>query len=179
VFRRKVLVADSLTFETCPVFEVARNFFFNVPVIVQYEQSPLLEVVPAGSGFTPQFTIYHPDGTYLAQVKGAELHPTDDGKKADLSLDPGAVTVCRMGGKTLFELRLEAPSTLTAYAELHAPGGALVKFTPAEIGGVAVNAKGEQVNIRRVWLQKCLLRNLPVGLWVSKEGTVGIGDYPP
>lgn len=44
--------------------------FRNVPVILQFEDVPLLEVVEFESaGYSVQFAVYHSDGTKLAKVK--------------------------------------------------------------------------------------------------------------
>ena len=57
-----------------------------------------------------QFSIYHPDGTYLTKVKGTQLYNTADGDKARLKLHPLAgVTTCTLDGRTLYEVRKNSP----------------------------------------------------------------------
>jgi hypothetical protein len=77
---------DNLIFHELPTVEFATNYFHKVPVILQYDDQPLIEVVQhQQAGFTTQFSIYDKDGIYLAKVVGSNLHATKDGKKAGLS----------------------------------------------------------------------------------------------
>lgn len=62
---------DKLIFTSSPVMTIATNIFINVPIILQYEEVPLVQIVKAHpAGFTTQIPIYHSDGTYLAKVVG-------------------------------------------------------------------------------------------------------------
>ena len=78
-----------LVFQSSPSITVATNTFINVPVILKYEDTPLMEVIKEqGIGFTTQIPIYHSDGTYLAKVKGNRIFPTEAGKKANVWIFP-------------------------------------------------------------------------------------------
>jgi hypothetical protein len=78
---------DKLTFTRSPAVTIATNTFVNVPTILQYEDTPLIQVVKVQpAGFTMQIPIYHPDGTYLAKVVGSRPFMTRDGEKVGLSL---------------------------------------------------------------------------------------------
>src|SRR5580765_3737147 len=89
---------DTLIYQASPEVVFATNRFIGVPIILQYEDTPLLEVIQnTDAGYTSQFSIYHSDGTYLAKVVGSQIHPTDAGKKAGLTLRyPNRMTVCEM-----------------------------------------------------------------------------------
>lgn len=65
---------DTLIYQAHPTVELATNRFINVPIILQYEDTPLIQVVKAVSaGFTTEIPIYHSDGTYLAKVVGSRI----------------------------------------------------------------------------------------------------------
>jgi len=73
-----------LYFQSSPSITVATNTFINVPVVLKYEDTPLIEVIREHAiGFTIQIPIYHADGTYLAKVKGNRVYPTEAGKKSE------------------------------------------------------------------------------------------------
>ena len=54
---------NSLIFQTFPIVKIATNTFINVPVILKYEETNLIEIVKeAQLGFTTQIPIYNSDG---------------------------------------------------------------------------------------------------------------------
>src|SRR4030042_3616112 len=95
-----------LVFQSSPSIIVATNTFINVPIILKYEDTPLMEVIKEqGIGFTTQIPIYHSDGTYLAKVKGNRVYPTEAGKKANLEIiDTPSKFICSLDSKVVFEL---------------------------------------------------------------------------
>ena len=65
---------NELIFTSAPIVKLATNTFINVPIILQYEDIPLIQIIKTESaGFTTEIPIYHPDGTYLAKVVGSRL----------------------------------------------------------------------------------------------------------
>jgi len=96
---------ESLIFQESPVVDFATNKFIRVPVILQYERTPLVSVVQTvNAGYTTRIRIYHNDGTYLAKVVGSDIHPTPAGRKAGVSRrTPQGMTVCELNGKTVCE----------------------------------------------------------------------------
>ncbi len=57
---------DKLIYQTMPQVTFATNKFINVPIILQYDETPLISIVKEQNlGFTTQIPIYHADGTYL------------------------------------------------------------------------------------------------------------------
>jgi hypothetical protein len=120
---------EQLIFSESPRIEISTNVFENVPTILQVHDTPLIEVIKEhAAGYTTQISIYHNDGTYLAKVKGSQLYATEDGKKAGIQVrHPGLLTVCELGGQTLFELRRDHAAALKLSAELHSPTGIFIK----------------------------------------------------
>jgi hypothetical protein len=56
-----------VTFQESPLITIGKSTFKNVPVVIQYEETPPVEVSQfETAGFTTRFTIYHPDGTKIA-----------------------------------------------------------------------------------------------------------------
>ena len=105
---------NKLVFSESPQVELGSNFFINVPVILQYKDTPLISVESAvDASFTTSIPIYHNDGTYLAKAKGTQLYLTEEGRKA---------------GVTLFELRRQSAAALKAEAELYVPDGKLISY---------------------------------------------------
>src|SRR4051812_3390431 len=121
--------SQTLIFTESPKIEIATNTFENVPTIMQFYDTPIIEVVKQEqAGYTIQISIYHNDGTYLAKVKGPQMYLTEEGRKANLNMrHPGLLTVCEMAGKTLFELRRDQAAAVKLSAELYTPTGAFIK----------------------------------------------------
>ncbi len=93
-------------FDSPPVIELCTNKFINVPVVLKYDDTPLISVTRMeDAGFTTEFKIYNSDGVYIAKAKGSQLFLTEDGEKSNLSIrHPSNMTVCELDGKTLFEI---------------------------------------------------------------------------
>ena len=78
---------NKLIYQNSPTVTFATNQFINVPIILQYDDTPLISILKEQSlGFTTEIPIYHPDGTYLAKVNGTRIFATEDGNKAGLEL---------------------------------------------------------------------------------------------
>jgi len=122
---------QSIIFQESPIFWLGSNKFINVPVVLMYRDTPLIEVGRfEEAGYTTQISIYHPDGTYLAKVKGSRLFATSDGEKSGLQLrHPDKMTICELNGKTLFEIRRLEAAALKTTAELHTPDGLFIKVS--------------------------------------------------
>jgi hypothetical protein len=71
--------SDQLIFSESPKIEISSNTFENVPTIIQFHDTPIIEVIKEhNAGYTTQISIYHKDGTYLAKVKGSQMYATKD-----------------------------------------------------------------------------------------------------
>ena len=167
---------DKLIFSESPAVEIATNIFINVPIILQYEDTPLIQVVKTEkAGYTTEIPIYHPDGTYLAKAVGSRLFTTPDGEKAGLSLEyPHKMTVCKLGDRVLFEIIRQEAAAVKTRAELYAPDGAFVKVTDSpqlELFGVS----GDALRVRGATMIGNTFAGVRSGVWIHKDGSLRIG----
>lgn len=167
---------DELIFTSAPVMSLATNTFINVQVILQYEDTPLIQIVKVQSaGFAAQIPIYHPDGTYLAKVVGSRLFLTKNGENAGLSLSyPDKMTVCKLGNRVLFEIIREGAATLKTRAELFTPDGYFVKITESPTPEL-FDASSRSLKIRGITLVGNTFVNSRIGIWIRKDGSIAMG----
>jgi hypothetical protein len=167
---------NQLIFTEFPAVTIATNTFIEVPTILQYEDTPLIEIVKSQeAGYTTQIPIYHPDGTYLAKVVGSRLFKTPEGDKAGLTLEhPNRRTVCKLGKKTLFEIERTEAAALKTSAELYTPDGYFVKCSDPVVTGL-YTASEEGINIRGLMLQGNVFSRCRIGILIRKDGSVSIG----
>ncbi len=165
-----------LYWQSSPIITVATNTFINVPVVLKYEDTPLIQVIKEhGIGFTSQIPIYHSDGTYLAKVKGNRVYPTKAGKKANIEIrDTPGKFICSLENKVILELSHGVGDVFKANAELYAPDGYFVKCSDApkpELFDLA----GSAIRVGGVTMSGCVFQNLSVGIWLRKDGSCAIG----
>lgn len=163
-----------LVFHESPVIQIASVTFTNVPTILQYEDTPLIQVTQSeAAGYDIQIPIYHPDGTYLAKVKGSRLVTTEAGRKAGVSLEhPALMDVCKIGDRVVFEIRREEAAALKTIAELHTPEGAFVKCSNEALS-CALGARGTQLLLgNTVFIGS--VEDAKVGIHLRRDG-YGIG----
>jgi hypothetical protein len=165
-------------FQSSPNITIATNTFINVPVLLKYEDTPLLEVInEQGIGFTTQIPIFHSDGTYLAKVKGNRVYPIDAGNKAKIEIrNLEDKFICILENQVIFELSHGIGDKFKAEAELYAPDGYFVKCTDApkpELFDIA----GSAIKVGGVMMSGNVFQNLSVGIWLRKNGscTIGVG----
>lgn len=139
----KELPEVNLMFSQIPAITIATNIFVcKIPV--RYKDEALLEFVKdiRVGGCYPQIPIYHPDGTKLAVAKGSQLYSTAAGQKAGVEMIyPQGATVCRMGGRPLFEIRRQGAAALKMDAELCTFDGQFIKWTEHFIGVLLLNGQ--------------------------------------
>lgn len=166
---------DKLIYQTAPTVTFATNRFTNVPIILQYDDTPLISIVKEQSlGYTTEIPIYHADGTYLAKVKGTRIFPTEDGKKAGLELShPKDMTVCKMGNRTVFEIYHESGNAFRTHAELYTPDGYFVKS--ANTFPQVTSSAGEPLKIGGLIMSHNSYANLKIGIWLKSDGSCAIG----
>ncbi|HEU4604337.1 MAG TPA: hypothetical protein VFS24_20345 [Steroidobacteraceae bacterium] len=166
---------DQLIYQKSPVVTFATNQFINVPIILQYDSTPLISIVKEQSlGFTTEIPIYHSDGTYLAKVKGTRIYPTDDGKKAGLEMShPPGMTVCKLGNRTVFEIHHEQGDAFRAHAELHTPDGYFVKS--AGTFPQVISKAGAPLQIGGLIMSHNTIVGARIGVWVRSNGSCAIG----
>lgn len=173
-------MSDFLIFTDHPEVTIATNRFIQVPTILMFEETPLLEVerIPE-AGFTTKYSIYHSDGTYLAKVVGARLFLTGNGAKAGLELrHPPGMTVCTLAGKTLFEIHRQEAAALKTQAELWSPTGQFIKATDAGLAMFKEAANKDALSIAGVTLRGCTFQSCSIGIHLTRNG-VEIGVNRP
>jgi len=165
-----------LVFSSTTKIIVGTNTFINVPVVLKYEDTPLIEIIiEQGLGFTTQIPIFHSDGTYLAKVKGNRVFPTEEGKKANITIrDIEGKYICSLANKVLFELTHGVGDAFKADAELYAPDGYFIKCSDApkpellDVSGNAIQAGG-------VTMMGNIFQNVSIGIWLRKDGSCAMG----
>ena len=166
---------DRLIFTKHPDVVIATNTFVNVPIILQYEDTPLIQVVRSQPmGFTTEIPIYGRDGTYLAKVVGSRLVSTPQGMKAGVTLEhPDKMTVCKLGGQVMFEIVRDEAASLKTRAELYAPDGYFIKCTESPQPEL-YDTSGGALQVRGVTMVGNRFEGCRIGIRVGKDGSVGI-----
>ena len=167
-----------LTINSEPVVELASNTFEHVPIVLQYENIPLIEVIQDQPiGFETQIPIYHPDGTYLAKVKGNRIFETPDGKKANIKVrDLQDAYVCYLDGKVIFELKHGTGDSFKADAELFAPEGYFVKCADG-LDLKQLGLGGSELTLGTITIKGCTFGHCPVGIWIGRD-RFSVGGLP-
>jgi hypothetical protein len=167
---------DTLTFTSVPEVTLATNRFINVPIILQYDDTPLISVIRNEDlSFSTEIPIYHQDGTYLAKVNGTRVFETEDGSKAGIKMSyPKGMTVCEMDGKTLFEIRHERGDAFRTHAELYTPDGYFVKCSDTPSPRLVSNS-GKALQIGGVVMSGNTFNGCRIGVWIKSNGSVSMG----
>ncbi|QQT63509.1 hypothetical protein I6I97_06900 [Sphingobacterium multivorum] len=167
---------NSLIFQTSPEVTLSTNKFINVPVILKYEDTNLIEVVKEeGIGFTTQIPIYHQDGTYLAKVKGNRMYLTKDGEKAGLKIEKHQnLWVCTMDKNTLFEIQQQSVNAFKTTAEIYTPDGCFVKCSDSPSPNL-YDSTGNELKIGGIIMSGNTISNFNIGIWLEKNGSCSIG----
>ena len=167
---------DQLVFQTSPTVTLSTNQFVNVPVILQYDDTPLISIIHEQAlGFTTEIPIFHSDGTYLAKVKGTRIYPTKDGEKAGIAMrHPQGMTVCEMDGKTLFEIAHQPGEAFRTQAELFTPTGFFVKTTDTPTPQI-IDSAGHELKIGGICMSNCFFNGVRIGIWLKSDGSCAIG----
>lgn len=164
-----------LVFVTSPVVHFASNRFINVPVILQYADTPLIEVVRGLDTYEPRTNLYSSDGTQIAVVKGARLFLTREGEKAGLVIrHPDRMTVCELKGQPLIELRRQGAAAVSIDAELYTPDGAFVRCRGRVEGQVQASSRG--ISAGPLFMSGCQFAGCDVGVWVQRDGSVRLAS---
>ena len=166
----------NLIFQSSPSVTIATNTFINVPVILKYEETPLIEIIREQKiGFTTQIPIYHSDGTYLAKVTGNRVYPTEAGKKVNIEIrNLEGKFICSLENKVVFELSHGVGDAFKAEAELYAPEGYFVKCTDAPEPQL-FDLNGSAIKVRGIMISGNVFQNLSIGIWLHKNGSCKIG----
>lgn len=167
---------EELIFNENTTIEFASNKFVNVPIILQYEDAPLISVVKTEDiHFTTEVPIYHSDGTYLAKVRGNRVYPTEEGQNADVEVRKlPQVWVCEVEGRTAFEIHQQAGDAFRTEAELYTPDGRFVKIRDSPEPEL-YDADGSRLQVGGVTIIGNTFKNLSIGVWIQSDGSVSIG----
>ncbi len=167
----------NLIFFESPEVEYASNFFIDVPIILEYDDTPLIEVVQEqAAGFTTQFKIFNKDGIYIAKVKGSQVYLTKDGSKSNLTLrHPKNMTVCEMDGHTVFEVRRKDAAALRTDSELFTPDGSFLKANDQGTPSYLISRNNSSLRVGGLVMVGCKFRGCRVGVHVTSKGSIEIG----
>ena len=165
----------NLVYHESPEITFASNVFINVPIILQFDDEPLISVVSEEElGYTTEIPIYHPDGTYLAKVRGTRVYPTEAGRTAGVEVRQFPnLWVCTIEGRTAFEIQQGAGDRFTTTAELFTPTGQFVRV--ADGMPQALDASGQVLQLSGLTLMGNVFQNVRIGVWVRSDGTFAIG----
>lgn len=162
-----------LLFSEAPQVEFATNTFIDVPVILQVEDQPLIEVFQAvPAGYTTRFRIFNDSGDLLAAVEGSRLIRAEAGKTVGLEVRHEALrTVCSMDGNELFEVSRIGAAALRTAAELYAPDGRFI------IGrdGLDVWDSPDGLKVGSATLLNSTIQESRIGILVDGDGSVRVG----
>jgi hypothetical protein len=164
-----------VTFQQHPAVNVAGSAFIGVPVVLQFEETPLIEVVRiVNAGFTTRFPVYHGDGTKIAVVVGSRIFVTPEGKDAKVTLrqEPN-LSVCELEGKPILELHRKGAAALRGVAELYAPKGVLVKANDA---GVAAQFDKDLLTFNGK-IHSNMFINVPFGFRITRDEVMLAGVF--
>lgn len=167
---------ESLTFTKHPIVTLATNEFVNVPIILQFEDTPLISIIREEKlGYSSEIPIFHSDGTKLAKVRGTRVYPTEEGKNAGVAIDKHADRwVCSMQAQILFEIKQGSGDAFKMHAELYSPNGYLVKVTDSP-SPVILDSGGASLKVGGVIMSQCKFSGVRIGVLVKRDGSVAIG----
>ena len=166
----------TLIYQTSPVVGFASNIFHNVPVILQFDDTPLMSVVREQAlGYTTEIPIYHSDGTCLVKVRGTRVFTTEAGKNAGVEIRhlPG-MTVCALDGRTAFEIAHAAGDAFHLQAELHTPNGQFLKVRDGLAPGLFTTS-GQALTIGGITITGNTFVGCRIAVWLKSNGSCAIG----
>jgi hypothetical protein len=168
-----------LLFQTHPAVTFATNEFVNVPIILQWETIPLVEICQIVSGgYGARINVYNKDGAKIAVVKGSQIYLTKDGEKSSFipRFEPN-LTALTLDGKTILELRRDKAVALKGSAELYTDEGILVRAV--EEGVFASDRAGSPLRLKGFVISGNVFANRPVGIHATKNGIAFGGFVDP
>ncbi len=167
---------NSQIFSHGAVVRYGGNYFIKVPILLQVDGTPLIEVIINDAiSRTTQFTVFGSDGANLATVVGTRLHRTREGEQAGLEVKyPSRMIVCTIGDKVMFEVRRVAAASLAISAEIYSPTGLLVR-ADATVPFATISKEGSPIASGSISEKR--IRNTAVGYSVTEQGkTICLGE---
>lgn len=162
---------ENLIYQTNPSVTFLTNKFVNVPIILQFDDTPLISIIKEQNiGFTTEIPIYHNDGTYLAKIIGTRSFKNKYGEKAGIIMRSlKNITVCEMDGKTLFEIHHEEGDKFRAQAELYTPSGYFIKCDDTSRSQL-IKSNGEALQVGGLTMSNCTFFGCRIGVWMKSDG---------
>lgn len=166
---------ERLIFTTSPTITIATVSFVRVPVIVQYGETPLLELVKNfDASFSTRISVYHKDGTKLAVVRGTQIYATEEGKKVGIELKyPPLRTICELEGKPIFEIERAQSAALKMKAELHTSDGSFLRWTESDM--LRAEPNSQDLQVLGITMRHCRIEGYRIGIRIGRDGSVVIG----
>lgn len=157
---------------------LATNTFENVPVILQYDKQPIISVDISNSNL--KFAFYNKEGLKIADIIEEDIHPcvAEDNNLTVLPKTPlKKIYKVNYNGKTVIQVKQKSASDFEIQeAELFMPDG--YKITISKGCEIEVkNKNGEKIGKSRVIMSNNTFINVPVGVFVQKDGTINIGVF--
>jgi len=165
-----------LIYQTHPAVNLASNVFVNVPIVLQFDETPLISVVTQHRlGYTTEIPIYHSDGTYLAKVNGTRVYPTDAGRSAGIIMRSlPNLTVCEHAGRTLFEVHHQPGNAFRLQAELATPTGYFVKISDNPPPSL-IRSDGQSLRIGGSMMSGNVFNGCRIGILLKSDGSLALG----
>jgi hypothetical protein len=166
-----------LIYQSSPAVNLASNVFVNVPVVLQFDETPLISVVSQqGLGYTTEVPIYRSHGTYLAKVNGTRVYPTDAGKSAGIRMRSlPNLTVCELEGRTLFEVHHQPGDAFRLEAELATPTGYFVKVSANPLPSL-IRSDGQSLRVvGGLMMSGNVFNGGRIGILLKSDGSLALG----
>jgi hypothetical protein len=165
---------QQIIYQKNPIVTLGTNTFTNVPVVLKFDETPLISVVKEEQlGFTTEIPIYHADGTYLAKVRGTRIYPTEEGKKAGITVSqPKDMTVISLANKPVFEVHHQQGDAFRVQAELYASDGYFVRYANSP---EVLTSNGNALQVGGVMMSGSSINGCSVGIWIRSNGSIAIG----
>ena len=172
---------EKFIFNEGPTVKFVSNTFINVPVILQFDDTPITSIekdltIP----HSVSIPIHGPDGAYLAKYKASRLFLTEDGKKADLKLEhPQDMDVCTLDGKPLFELKRIAAAAINLEVELYTPTGYFIKCSGEKALIDLLDFQKESLKVGNITMSNNTISGGDIGVWIKSDGSISLNYKRP
>lgn len=168
---------NELVFHENSAILLGTNIFKNVPILLQFEATPLIQVIDdLELGKTTNIDVYHSDGTMLAKVKGTRIYKTKAGETADLNIEKYRdATICKLGDRTILEIEHSEGDLFKVSAELHTADGYLVGVSAEDPKYRLSAVNGDGINVGAATFQGNRFENVRIGILFDRNGTFRLG----
>ena len=166
----------NIQFDSPPEIVLATNTFINIPVVLKYDETPLIEMIHTQDfGFTTRVHIYHSDGSPIGNVTGKRLFLVNEEKQVAIDIkETTDKLTCRLLNKVVFQIASSKEASLNMMCELYIPGGYMVKCSGWSKPQL-FDPNGDIIPVGGVLVNGCIFRNSPVGIWLKQNGSCILG----